>query len=128
MFFPLILAVGLWRVGGESTMSVAVLMMVYSLNSKVIFPSASGKPVLPISGVILIRTGGSVSFGPPPGAVVVLAQEWLKTQQATNRPSRMAVARIRFMAQLISTRLTRSMPLTFESALISLSRSSVLCT
>ena len=65
--------------------------MVYSLNCKVILPSVSGNSVLPGSGLIFTSTGGSVSFGPPLGGVVVLAQEWLKRQQATKSASRMAV-------------------------------------
>lgn len=65
-------------------MSVAVLTTVYSSKSNVIFPSVRGKLVVYSGGVSLRSTGGMVSFGPPPGGVVVLAQECEKIQHAAS--------------------------------------------
>ena len=97
MFLPLTLACGLLLVGGDSRMSDAVLTMVYSLYCSEIFPPTVGKFVVPVGGVSLISTGGMVSFGPPLGAVVVLAQEWLDRQAPTKRSSRMTVMAILLM-------------------------------
>ena len=82
---------GFRRVGGDRRMSVAVLTTVYSLYCSVTFPPKVGKEVVPLSGVILTSTGGRVSLGPPLGAVVVLAQEWLAMQAATKRTRTRAV-------------------------------------
>ena len=78
-------------------MSVAVLTMVYSLYCSAIFPPTVGNSVAPEGGVSLIRTGGRVSFGPPPGAVVVLAQEWLDRQAPMKSASRMTVRMVLLM-------------------------------
>ena len=51
------------------------LTTTYSLNLNFSLVPWTGTPVLPGRGVTLTSIGGMVSFGPPVGGVVVLAQE-----------------------------------------------------
>lgn len=57
----------------------------YSLNVMTICVLWTGTPVVPGSGLILVMTGGMVSFLPPLGGVVVFAQEGEKNIEPNTR-------------------------------------------
>ena len=94
---PFTAEVGFFFVGGERKMSELFLMTVYSSKTSVTLPLVSGKLVVYCSGVTFSSTGGMVSFGPPPGGVVVLAQEREKRLQQIIIRSRYAVVWFAFI-------------------------------
>ena len=84
-FFPKVLTVGIVLCGGEKvTFWSGLLTETNSLNSRIMFLAL--KLVLPFSGVADIKTGGSLSFGPPCGPAPLLAQD-CKARKKIIQPS-----------------------------------------
>ena len=73
--FPFSLNFGDFSRGGDRKRLLGSFTVTYSLNLISICGLCTGTPVSPGYGFTAVMTGGIVSFGPPLGGVVVLAQE-----------------------------------------------------
>ena len=71
---PLMTALGFFSRGGERKIPLASFIFTYSLKVKRTLVLCVGTLTVPGRGYILVISGGIVSFGPPVGGVVVLAQ------------------------------------------------------